>query len=54
MGYRIKAGVVFAAALLDRNVTFTTKSHHKRDNDNDNDTIKEVHPTIVSGLALQA
>ena len=26
----------------------------KRCNDNDNDTLKEVHPTIVSGLALQA
>ena len=23
-------------------------------NDNDNDTLKEVHPTIVSGLALEA
>ena len=22
--------------------------------DNDNDTLKEVHPTIVSGLAFQA
>ena len=26
----------------------------RRDNDNDNDTLKEVHPTIVRGLALQA
>ena len=24
------------------------------DNDNDNDTLKEVHPTIVTGLASQA
>ena len=26
----------------------------RRRNDNDNDTLREVHPTSVSGLAIQA
>ena len=28
--------------------------HFLDDNDNDNDTLREVRPTIVRGLALQA
>ena len=33
-----------------------TKTHcvSGADNHNDNDTLEEVHPTIVGGLALQA
>ena len=45
--------VIFQFSIEKPNEIFPSRSV-RNDNDNDNDTHKEVHPTIVGGLALQA